>query len=864
MGPGLDLLSPGQLWFLPTPSHLLDQSHQLHQSLFAADSRARLPSQLVLYPYRQGRFSGGELGDAFTGLRPDPGFMYPMLTHYLNPLPAATGVPDLRRVAWFVIAILVWTGSTCPTQAQLKSRDPIADRAHQLLQDYCLDCHSSGEPEAGLDLSVFKTVGELRDESDIWDKVQQRIASSSMPPPDYGELEEDDRKWLSQWIDDALHLIDCADRRYPGQVTVRRLTRSEYQNSIVDLLGVDYQPAADFPGDDVGYGFDNIGEVLSLPPVLMEKYLDAAEAISQQVIVTDDDWVPPTQHLPLKDFRTEGGVRAGGELVFYSNGTATAEFEASQPGKYNIKIVALGQQAGDEPCKMTVSLDGQRGKRFEIQQVDKNETVSLTRRFKAGKHSIAIRFENDYFNKDAPDGQKDRNLLVHDVSLTGPDSPSTNTALQDKFFFATPARPEEEGPIARHLLSVWASRFFRRPAADHEVDRLVQIYDAVRTDGASFEKGVQVALMAILVSPKFLYKVERPAPEDGTIRELSDFELATSLSYFLWSTTPDDELLQAARQGQLTDPDGLRQQVKRLLGSDRSQILIDNFASQWLQLRILENFEPDPKRFQGVDKPLLQDMRRETLLFCQEILREDRSILEMLDANYTYLNPRLAKHYGLANTELNKNDHPSDQFIRVSLENSQRGGLLTQASILAVTSNPTRTSPVKRGKWIMENLLGEPPPPAAPDVVPLDQQELTGTLRERMEQHRRDPACASCHRLMDPLGFALENFDAVGRWREKDEGGAIDSSGVLPSGESFQGVAELKTILTSTQKKKFVRCLTEKMLIYALGRGLRYEDQCTVNEIVERLEKNDYRFSELIVAVVESAPFRQRQIRMEE
>lgn len=748
-----------------------------------------------------------------------------------------------------------------PVLAQSKSSDPLSPRIAELLETHCLDCHTSGEPEAGLDLSVFETVGELRMESDVWEKVQQRVASGSMPPPDYGEVPEDDRKWMAQWIDDALHKIDCADRTYPGQVTVRRLTRREYRNSINDLLDYDYQPAEDFPGDDVGYGFDNIGEVISLPPVLMEKYLDAAEQISRRVISAPEDWMPETQVIPLNRMGLEGGVRFSGDLVFFSQGTASATVSVTHPGRYLIRITAEGQQAGDEPCKMSVHLGDKKIQQYSLRERDRTETIEFRRRLPARDHALTIRFDNDYYNKDAPRGQQDRNLLVKGVTVVGPEDPGPNNVSQwhDKFFFVEPGKETTADQAARRLLGVWSSRFFRRPATDHEVEQLMAIYGSVRDEDGSFEKAIQVSLMAIMVSPKFLFKIERPAPADGSVRTLNDYELATSLSYFLWSTTPDETLLRAATQQQLTSPEGLRSQVKRMLDSPRSETLIQNFVGQWLQLRILDDFRPDPERFEGVDESLLSDMRTETELFCREILREDRSLLELLDADFTFVNGRLARHY-----QLEEVSPAESEFVKVNLSDTQRGGLLTHASILSVTSNPTRTSPVKRGKWIMENLLGEPPPPAAPDVVPLEQQELTGTLRQRMEQHRRDPACASCHRLMDPLGFALENFDAVGRWREQDGGHNIDPSGVLPSGESFQGIAELKSILTGPQKKKFIRCLTEKMLIYALGRGLRYEDQCTVNEIVERLEANDYRMSELILAIVESAPFRQRQILIEE
>ena len=323
----------------------------------------------------------------------------------------------------------------------------------------------------------------------------------------------------------------------------------------------------------------------------------------------------------------------------------------------------------------------------------------------------------------------------------------------------------------------------------------------------------------------------------------------------MWATTPDAELLKTALSENLQDTAVLRKTAERMLRDEKAKQLSESFAVQWLQLRGLAAFEPDPKQFRGADQVLFTDMRRETVMFFQEMIREDRSVLDLLAADFSFVNRRLAKHY-----DLKPEPKDDNTFERISLVGTNRGGLLTQGSVLAVTSNPTRTSPVKRGKWIMENLLGDAPPPALPDVMPLEQQKLSGSLREQMEQHRRDPNCASCHEVMDQLGFALENYDAVGRWRTKDSGGEVDASGKLPSGEEFRGADELRKLLLSTKKKEFVRCLTEKMLIYALGRGLRYEDQCAVNEITTRLEKNDYRFSELVYGIVESKPFRQRQL----
>ncbi len=734
-------------------------------------------------------------------------------------------------------------------------------RAAQLLAEKCFSCHAHEEPEAGLDLKHFESIKAIRDESQIWSKVLRRVTNGSMPPEDAPNLSDDERAFLGKWIDGALHDINCTDAAFPGHLTIRRLNRLEYQNSVRDLLLFDYAPAASFPGDDSGYGFDNIGDVLSLPPVLMEKYLDAAEKISREVIQAPEDRVPEETLLEINHWKLKGGINTNsGSLTFYSNGEAAYAITNETTDDAIVRIKAVGEQAGDEPVKMTVLLDKRKLGQYKLTNHEQYETHDVNLRLPKGLHTLRITFDNDFYDEHATDKKnRDRNLIVQSVTLlrTG-NSGRTPSEMHKNFLFEYPRKPEDEEAIAKKLLSVWTSRFFRRPNSDGEVDRLLKIFTEARAGGDSFERGMQYALQAILVSPKFIYKVERPAPADGTPRDLTSFELATSLSYFLWSTTPDAELLQSALKKDLHNNDVLRAEVNRMLSLSKSDQLVENFAVQWLQLRPLATILPDPARFPGVDQQLLSDMRRETELFCREIMRRDQSILQLLTADFTFVNRRLAEHYGL-------HDKPNDNetFLRVNLAGTERSGLLTQGSILTVTSNPTRTSPVKRGKWILENLLGEPPPPPLPDVMPLEQQELTGSLRQQMEQHRRDPSCAQCHDLMDPLGFALENFDAVGRWRTKDDGIDVDTSGKLPSGEVFTGAAELRNVLLEKKKKEFVRCVTEKMMIYALGRGLRYEDQCAVNEITRRLEANDYRFSELIFGIVESSPFRKRQLKVE-
>ena len=400
------------------------------------------------------------------------------------------------------------------------------------------------------------------------------------------------------------------------------------------------------------------------------------------------------------------------------------------------------------------------------------------------------------------------------------------------------------------MIRNFATRAFRRPVRDDEVKRLMALWSSADEAGDSFDKSIHFALQAVLTSPHFLFRVELdPRPDEKGIHTLNEYELATRLSYFLWSSMPDDELFALAAKGELRK--NLDAQVKRMLKDPKSRALVDNFAGQWLQLRLLYSHTPNTDLFPAWDEPLRSAMIQETEQFFEHIMREDRSMLEFLDADYTFVNERLAKHYGMK-------DVKGDQFRRVELKGEQRGGLLTQASILTITSYPDRTSPVQRGKWVLETLLGTPPPPPPPDVVPLaDQKELKGTLRQKMEQHRVNPACASCHQRMDPIGFGLENFDAIGRWRTNDGKDSIDPSGTLPSGKSFKGAKELKDLLKS-QPKLFSRCVTDRLLTYALGRGLERYDRCAVNDIAAALEQNDFRFSVLITEIVKSDPFQKR------
>jgi mono/diheme cytochrome c family protein len=606
--------------------------------------------------------------------------------------------------------------------------DTFKQQVLPLIQKYCVGCHGGANPSAGLSLTRFPDTASVLKARDVWDKVSHNVRMQHMPPPGLPQPTAAERQQMATWIDSTLSTSDCKILD-PGRVTMRRLNREEYNNTIRDLVGLDLHPADDFPSDDVGYGFDNIGDVLTISPLLMEKYMSAAEKIAQAAII------PP-------EARAKEGAKA-------------------------------------------------------------------------------------------------------------PLPPS-----QRRIIFCQPASPAQRDACARRIIAAFAPRTYRRPVTAGEVDRLLRCAHLAWQDGGSFERGIQLALEAALVSPNFLFRVETDrTPHDPKATHLvGQYEMASRLSYFLWSSMPDEELFSLAAKGRLQDPAVLAAQVKRMLKDPKAQALADNFAGQWLELRKLGIVAPNPRQFPMFNKALREAMRTETEMFFEAVVKEDRSVLDFLDGRFTFVNGPLAQLYGIPGIT-------GDQFRRVALTGNERRGVLTQASILTVTSNPTRTSPVKRGKWVLEQFLGTPPPPPPPGTPPLPERRrgrLLGTLRQQMEQHRKNPMCAACHRSMDPIGFGLENFDAIGRWRTQDGTYPIDASGVLPDGQKFNGPVELIGILKSKQTQ-FVRCLSEKMLTYALGRGLEPNDHCNIDQIVRNVARHNNHFSALVTEVVQSNPFRKRR-----
>ncbi len=753
------------------------------------------------------------------------------------------------------------------------------------LASHCFACHGNGKARGDVTLDKSRGAKDVLKDRDLWERVTEMVRTGEMPPkskdkdkdqanvrprPDPAEAEA-----AMKALDDVLAQYDCSGPRDFGRVTIRRLNRTEYNNTIRDLVGVDFKPSADFPNDDVGYGFDNIGDVLSVSPMLLEKYLTAAEEVFERAIVIADPPKPKAERLgsPKASFNAGRDRRGGGQFLF-GKGQISGQIYLDE-GDYTIKATVFGQQRGDEPVKGAIRVGRDEVFRFETNATEeKPETIEAKVRIKAGSKTIGVAFLNPFTEPAKPDEKAEnpepapkdpkkadpfrpvdpdthqRVLVVRNIALDGPYNPPPPDLPEThrRIFAHKPGLEPREA--AREIVARFADRAFRRPSRPEEVDRLLKLYDRAEKEGERFEDRVRLALEGVLVWPDFLFRVESQAPglAPGMSEPIGEYELASRLSYFLWSSMPDAELFDLAARGKLRE--NIDAQVRRMLADPKSIAFVQNFSGQWLTTRKLAYVAPDPETFPGFDDELRSAMTKETELFFEAILRENRGILDLLDADFSFLNERLARHYGIVGVT-------GPEFRRVKLP-PNRGGVLTQASILTLTSNPTRTSPVKRGKWVLDQILGTPPPPPPPDVPSLpDEKQLTGSLRKVMEQHRANALCASCHQRMDPIGFAFENFDAVGAWRDKDGDSPIDASGVLPGGQSFQGPADLKTILRG-KRDQFSRCLVEKVLTYALGRGLESYDRCAVDEILDAVRKDEDRFATLIVAVARSGPFLMR------
>jgi hypothetical protein len=748
------------------------------------------------------------------------------------------------------------------------------DQVQPILIDYCYRCHADGNKKGGVAFDGFASDSELVRKRDLWWNVLKNVRAGIMPPAKKPRPPEQDIRILADWIKRDVFGIDPEDPD-PGRGTIRRLNRAEYRNTVRELMGFDFKAEEEFPPDDSGYGFDNIGDVLTVSPLLLEKYLQAAESIVAAAVPTVSRLMPERTYKGT-EFHPPEGRGNGDRLTFYKKAKLSRLVTADPAGDYRFDLeLAVDGSFEFDPGRCTVifKLDDKELMRETYAWQDgKAYHYSLKESLPAGDHRLS--FELEPLLEPQPKRKTSIDFRIISVKVQGPLDPKhwTHPRNYDRFFpkDVPPSADAERHHYAREVLGRFATQAFRRPIDDRSLDRMTSIAETIyRRPGQRFEQGVARAMVAVLASPRFVFRVEttdpHAAPAGNAYPFVDEYALASRLSYFLWSTMPDSELFRLAERGELRK--SLAKQVRRLLEDSRGEALTRNFVGQWLQVRDVEGFTINTRavlRQDGnstrvqLDGDLRRAIRRETEMLFAHVAQEDRSVLELIDGDYTFLNAKLAQFYGIK-------DVTGTTMQKVSLpKDSPRGGVLTHASILLVTSNPTRTSPVKRGQFILDNILGTPTPPAPADIPPLEDakkeiKDREPTGRELLALHRSKPLCFSCHSRMDPLGLSLENFNALGMWRDKERKLPIDATGQLISGETFHDVRELKRILKEKHRLDFYRCITEKLLTYALGRGLEYLDVETVDKIVERMDREGGRFSALLLGVIESAPFQKRR-----
>ncbi len=892
------------------------------------------------------------------------------------------------------ILLLCLNAIAAPAADALATRGQAAfdQKIKPLLEQFCYDCHSDGTDKGDFAFDEHKDYAALRADFVLWDHVRQQMVTHVMPPEKKKEkptLQQRDE--IVAWIDDSIFWFDPT-KPDPGHVTARRLNRTEYNNTVRDLLYVDTQPAKEFPPDDTGYGFDNIGDVLSLSPMLMEKYLRAARQVADDAM---DISIPEHADIEIgatKLWNQKGETKEWeGVRWFHSEAEAAGKFTAPASGTYAVTLHVAATESGDESAKIALRINGKDVSTYDVRTRWKDDRgpwqkITQSVQLNAGDSKISIAFLNDHAEPMNPDpGKRDRNVALGKIEIQGPygllaprgskflrwligDKPVGLPTLQlsgehfekgegdasidtgtielassgyvkhaielaepGKYKFTLKAGAQQAGdepaktelriagktigafsvtaknqsvqefhvdadlPAGKHELQVWflndfydpatkqdrnfwlhqvklegplgrgfgvqaadlpvlvekiGERLFRRPMRDVEKTKWQAFAALAMKEGESPLGALSYTLEGMLASPSFLFRSTQStlASADG-ITEIDDYSLANRLSYFLWSAPPDDRLLQLAAKSELRQ--NLATEVKRMIGDYRAWSLTENFAGQWLQLRDMDIVEPDTRRFPEFKGSVANAMKRESQSFFDHILRENLSIIDFLNADYTFVNEKLAKYYGLRQVK-------GDKFQKISLQGTPRGGILTQGSILTLTSTPTRTSPVKRGKYLLENILGTPPPPAPGGVPPLDDKQIRMsnlTLREQFAQHRSNASCAGCHAFLDPMGFAFENYDAIGRWRDQEKNHPIDATGTLVRGQQFKDLAELRTLLARDMADDFTRNLSENLLTYALGRGLDYSDKPAVQEVVRRTKSAGYKFQDMILAICESLPF---------
>ena len=802
----------------------------------------------------------------------------------------------MRCISLTQVAVCTMTLTVqVPTAWAQQSRIDTTETEHrQLLDRYCVSCHNDRTLTAGVSVQTLDLaqVGVDAQETEVWEKVIRKLRTRSMPPQDRPRPDEAAYESLTSWLSERIDQVADAHPNPGRRHAVHRMNRAEYSNAIRDLIDLNIDELTLLPPDDSGFGFDNIADVLSVSPMLTERYLGAARKISK--LAVGDVSLQPTTEVFEVDKGLRQDRRVSDDLPFGSRGGLAIPHTFPVDGEYIAKIFFLRTYDGrvrgfTEPNTLEVRLDGNLVQSLTVGGVDRLLESSRGRgrdlrnvpddghevRFaaKAGPATLAVSFidkgvvlegmRRPFYRVTSYEYAGDSTIPpgIASVELRGPynvtgrgDSPS-----RERIFTCRPSAGTDDTACASEIISTLARRAFRRPVRDDDMSMLLGFFESGR-EGNDFDTGIEMALRRILVSPDFLFRRESD-PVDvapGEAYPISDLELASRLSFFLWSSLPDDELLDVAERGELRNPPILSGQVRRMLADARSRALVDNFGGQWLYTRNINFVTPDTKAFPDFDANLREAMSREMSLFLESQMREDQNVLDLLTADYTFVNERLARHYGIPNIYGN-------HFRRIQLTNSQemRHGLLGKGSLLTVTSYAHRTSPVLRGKWLLENILGTPPPPPPPDVPALEENDDPGvsarSVRERLEQHRANPVCASCHKIMDPLGFALENFDGIGRWRSVSEAGTpIDASGTLSDGTKIDGPATLRKAFVS-RGENFLATVTEKLLTYAIGRGVESFDGPAVRQIVDYSSQEEYRWSSLIAGIVQSAPFQMRR-----
>ncbi|HKD07845.1 MAG TPA: DUF1592 domain-containing protein [Bryobacteraceae bacterium] len=724
-----------------------------------------------------------------------------------------------------------------------------------ILKNTCSGCHNASVTSGGVNLLPYLDASTVADDRASWDRIVQKIESGEMPPKGIPRPAQPQINALLTFVRGEFEKADAAVRPDPGRVTAKRLNRNEYRNTIRDLLTVDFRADKDFPTDDSGYGFDNIGDVLSTSPVLMEKYLNAAETIASRAMGADP--------LPKKPIEVAYDLKQK-NLRRLDFSTVEASHRVDFDGEYTVIFGFPGERAANaKPVKMAFYMDGQLLQTIDVETKPSKlvyfnpfSDAQIRLYLPEGDHVFRAQFQDDEFIKtitDSKDAYNDKkNKFIGSITFQGPYPSKVEKASRKKILICDPASGQA---CVEKIVTNLARHAYRRPPTKAEIAGLMKFVAMAKQQGQTTEQGIQLALETMLVSPEFLFRVERdPNPLDPEkTHRVSDLELASRLSYFLWSSMPDDELLSLAETGKLHDPATLDAQVKRMMTDRKASAFADNFAGQWLEIRNLDTITPDPMRFPAWTPELRDAMRAETSMFFQYVLSENRPIGDFINAKYTFLNENLAKFYGIEGVK-------GPDFRKVDLATDQRGGVLTQGSVLAVSSYPSRTSPTIRGKYILNNILGTPPPPPPPDVPALDDKNVGSevSLRKQLEAHRANAVCASCHSKMDVLGFGLENYDAIGKWRTVDGKFPIDVGGTMPSGKSFKTAAEMRTILTDSLPQ-VSRCLIEKIMTYALGRGMQPYDNRTIDQINKDLAANGYAFQTLIYDVVRSLPFQSRR-----